>query len=138
MIFLFISILIFFVSKFALKNLRKKREAEYSEFLKEFEGKKFFRYTSRRNSKEKIESEILPFLSPEILVVYMNGREPESTVDKNRMIARMLYKLNVIGFPAIIKIEHSRALEHSLKQEIYSLINKNRNLVEMVSVIEKY
>ncbi|WP_156781867.1 hypothetical protein [Leptospira tipperaryensis] len=77
-------------------------------------------------------------MSPEILVVYMNGREPESTVDKNRMIARMLYKLNVIGFPAIIKIEHSRALEHSLKQEIYSLINKNRNLVEMVSVIEKY
>lgn len=84
---------------------------------KEFEGRKFFCYTSRRNGKEKIEREILPFLSPEILVVYMNGRKPKSKVDKNRMVAKILYKLNMIEFPAVVKIENGRPLEQSFKQK---------------------
>ncbi|WP_125231991.1 hypothetical protein [Leptospira adleri] len=77
-------------------------------------------------------------MNPEILVVYMNGRRPESKIEKNRMLARMLYKLNVVGFPAIIKIENGRAVKHSLKQKIYSSINENRSLVEIISIIEKY
>lgn len=138
LILLLIPIFVLLFIKFAFRGSRKKREEEYSEFLKDFEGRKFFCYTSRSNSKNKIETEILPFLNPEIIVVYMNGRNPESSFAPTIMIARMLYKLNVIEFPAIVKIEKNRVFKFSLKEKIYSLIHSNKNLVEMISTIEKY
>jgi len=61
---------------------RKKFEKKYADFLNHNNGRNFFCYNNRKNSKNYIEENIIPNLSDNIEIVYLNGKKIESDCNK--------------------------------------------------------
>lgn len=99
---------------------------EYQEFLKSIEGKSFFCYNNNTRSQLFVEAIILPFLNPEVNVIFLNGRTPESDFSR-RFISHMLYSIeDRTGFPYLMKVVNGEVLDQSANNELFNTFNQNK------------
>ena len=121
-----------------LKHLSKKATqaflAEYQTFLNENEGQEFFCYTSRKNSKNWIEQELLPKLKDDIEIIFLDGRTPISK-SPQKFISHSLYRIESIGFPNVMKVVNGKMLDSSLHNELYQVINQRLSTSELIDKV---
>ncbi|NQX37593.1 hypothetical protein SAMN05421820_103416 [Pedobacter steynii] len=99
---------------------------EYQEFLLSIEGKSFFCYNNNTRSQLFIEAIVLPVLSPEVNVIFLNGKTPESDFSR-RFISQMLYGINDrTGFPYLLKVVNGEVLDQSANNELFNTFNQNK------------
>ncbi len=117
---------------------RKRFEKKYSEFLTENNGKNFFCYNNRKNSKEYIEEKIIPNLTDRIEVVYLNGKKVESEYNVE-FISEALYKLkNYSRFPHLMKIRNGKLIDKSINNPFYNVLNLNKPKNELLTQINLF
>lgn len=112
----------------------RKTEKKYQEFLNNNNGRKFFCYTSRKYVCNFIENRILPSMNNDINIIFLNGKIPISDFPE-KIISRMLYRINNIGFPNIMKIVDGKVIDISLKKEFYQELNKNAEVSTIINLI---
>ena len=117
---------------------RRRFEKKYSDFLSEINGKNFFCYNNRRNSKKYIEEEILPNLTDGIEIVYLNGKKVESNYNVE-FISQALYKLKNYGrFPHLMKIRNGKLIDKSINNPFYNMLNRNTSKNEFLTKINRF
>jgi hypothetical protein len=117
---------------------RKKFQKNYAEFLKQHNGKNYFCYNNRKNSKKYIENEIIPNFTGEIEIVYLNGKKIESE-HHVEFISRALFKLkNYSRFPHLMKIRDGKLIDKSVNNVFYNVLNLNKPKDELVSQINRF
>ncbi|WP_324026579.1 hypothetical protein QSV08_03355 [Maribacter sp. BPC-D8] len=117
---------------------RKNFEKKYGEFLIENNGKNFFCYNNRKNSKQYLEQSILPNLSESIEIVYLDGKRIESTYDSG-FISEALYGLKHYNkFPHLMKIRNGKLSDTSINNPFYAVLNMNKSKVELLSKINHF
>jgi hypothetical protein len=112
---------------------RKEFLKRYELFLKENEGKEFFCYTNRKNSREVIEMEVLPKLDISIQVIRIDGKQPITSLDES-YISHALYNIKNIGFPNVMKVVKGQLVDYSLHNEMYNAINSGRES-ELINIV---
>ena len=117
---------------------RKKFEKKYAEFLNENNGKNFFCYNNRKNSKQYIEEDILPNLNDGIEIVYLDGKKVESEYNVE-FISEALYKLkNYNRFPHLMKIRNGKLIDKSINNPFYNVLNLNKPKNELLTKINLF
>ena len=117
---------------------RKRFEKKHSEFLTENNGKNFFCYNNRKNSKKYIEDEIIPNLTDGIEIVYLNGKKVESEYNAE-FISEALYKLkNYSRFPHLMKIRNGKLIDKSINNPFYNVLNLNKPKNELLTKINRF
>ncbi len=117
---------------------RKRFEKKYSEFLTENNGKNFFCYNNRKNSKKYIVDEIVPNLTDGIEIVYLNGKKVESEYS-TEFISEALYKLkNYNRFPHLMKIRNGKLIDKSINNPFYNVLNMNKPKNELLTKINRF
>ena len=117
---------------------RKKFEKKYAEFLNENNGKNFFCYNNRKNSKVYIEEQIIPNLTNGIEIVYLNGKKVESEYNVG-FISEALYKFkNYNGFPHLMKIQNGKLIDKSINNPFYNVLNLKKNKTELLTKINRF
>ncbi|MGY5353490.1 hypothetical protein [Wenyingzhuangia sp. IMCC45467] len=117
---------------------RKKFEKKYAEFLNENNGKNFFCYNNRKNSKQYIEEDILPNLNNGIEIVYLDGKKVESEYNVE-FISEALYKLkNYNRFPHLMKIRNGKLIDKSINNPFYNVLNLNKPKNELLTKINLF
>jgi len=117
---------------------RKRFEKKYAEFLIEMNGKNFFCYNNRKNSKKYIEQNIIPNLTDEIEIVYLNGKKVESKYPAE-FISQALYKLkNYNRFPHVMKIRNGKLIDKSMNNPFYNVLNLNKPKTELLNQINRF
>lgn len=105
---------------------RKRFEKKYSEFLEENDNLNFFCYNTRKNSKEFIETEIIPNLSGDIEIIFLNGKTIENKKYPREFISKALFNLkNYSKFPHLMKIRKGKLIDKSINTLFYSIRNQN-------------
>nr|CAP48542.1 putative integron gene cassette protein [uncultured bacterium] len=137
---LFLPIIVVFLVIMGLVSLFIKEDKrfteEYGDFIKEHEGAEFFCYTNRKNSKHFVEKYILSALEPKINVIYLEGKKPQSQFNE-QVISHMLYNINQIGFPNVMKIKEGQVVDLSLHKELYNTINQKRSPDIFLSILNE-
>ena len=119
---------------FQPKNFEKK----YGEFLTENNGKNFFCYNNRKNSKQYLEESILPNLSEDIDIVYLDGKKVESVYDSG-FISEALYGLKQYNkFPHLMKIRNGKLKDTSINNPFYAVLNMNKSKIELLKKINLF
>ncbi|WP_152973235.1 hypothetical protein [Lacinutrix mariniflava] len=117
---------------------RKKFEKKYAEFLNENNGKNFFCYNNRKNSKQYLEEDIVPNLNDGIEIVYLNGKKVESEYNVE-FISEALYKLkNYSRFPHLMKIRNGKLIDKSINNPFYNVLNLNKDKTELLTKINRF
>ena len=117
---------------------RKNFEKKYADFLIENNGKNFFCYNNRRNSKQYLEQSILPNLSEDIDIVYLDGKRIESAYD-SKFISEALYGLKHYNkFPHLMKIRNGKLIDTSINNPFYAVLNMNKSKVELLRKINHF
>lgn len=108
-----------------------KSEREYEDFLLTIDGTKFFCYNNRKKNKEFIEKIILPTLSSDIKVIYLDGKTPKSDYDQ-KFISRLLYSIkDRKGFPYLLKISNGQLVDKSISNDFYKTMNQNKDIGQL-------
>lgn len=111
---------------------------DYNHYLRTIEGKKIFCYNSRTNSNSYIKKNILPLLSPETEIVYLNGKIPITSLEK-KYISHALYSIKERnGFPYLLKIENGKLIDHSINNEFYNTMNQNKDIKLLIEEINSF
>ncbi|MCL5127729.1 hypothetical protein [Algibacter sp. L4_22] len=117
---------------------KKRFEKKYSEFLTKNNGKNFFCFNNRKNSKEYIEEIIAPNLLESIEIVYLNGKKIESEYD-SEFISAALYGLKKYNkFPHLMKIRNGKLIDKSINNAFYSVLNMNKSKTELLNKINMF
>ena len=117
---------------------RKNFEKKYADFLIENNGKNFFCYNNRKNSKQYLEQSILPNLSEDIEIVYLDGKRIESAYD-SVFISEALYGLKHYNkFPHLMKIRNGKLIDTSINNPFYAVLNMNKSKVELLRKINHF
>ncbi len=104
---------------------------KYKDYLHTIDGTNFFCYNNRTNSKDFIEKNILPTLTPDIKVVYLDGKTPKSEYDQS-FISKALYCIkDRKGFPYLLKISDGQLLDKSINNEFYNTMNQNKDIGQL-------
>jgi hypothetical protein len=67
-------------------------------------------------------------------VIFLNGKIPKSNFPE-KFISRMLYRIDNIGFPNIMKIVDGKVIDISLKKEFYKELNKDPEVSRISNLI---
>ncbi len=117
---------------------RKKFEKKYAEFLNKNNGKNFFCYNNRKNSKQYIEEDIVPNLNDGIEIVYLNGKKIKSEYN-SEFISEALYGLKHYNkFPHLMKIRNGKLIDKSINNPFYGVLNMNKSKVELLTKINQF
>lgn len=117
---------------------RKKFEKEYSHFLIKQNGKNFFCYNNRKNSKRFIEEVIIPSLSKNVEIVYLNGRKIESEYPKE-FISNILFNLKTYNkFPHLVKVRDGKLHDKSINNIFYSILNQHTSQTKLLTEINQF
>ena len=104
---------------------------KYKTYLRTISGTNFFCYNNRTNSKDFIEKNILPTLTPDIKVIYLDGKTPKSDYDQN-FISKALYSIkDKKGFPYLLKIADGKLKDKSINNDFYNTMNQNKNIGQL-------
>ncbi|RQO70398.1 hypothetical protein DBR43_20485 [Pedobacter sp. KBW06] len=111
---------------------------EYQEFLQSIEGKSLFCYNNNTRSQLFIETIVLPALSPEVSIIFLNGRIPESGFSR-RFISHMLYDINDrTGFPYLLKVVNGEILDQSVNNGLFNTFNQNKAPDQLLQKINAF
>ncbi|OYU96636.1 MAG: hypothetical protein CFE21_09315 [Bacteroidetes bacterium B1(2017)] len=111
---------------------------KYKEFILTHDGANFFCYNNRKNSKDYIEKNILPTLSPDIKVIYLEGRTPKSDYEQS-FISKVLYSIkDQKGFPYLLKISEGQVIDKSINHDFYNTMNQNKDLEQLSKKIATF
>jgi hypothetical protein len=103
----------------------------YQKYLQTINGTNFFCYNNRTNSKDFIEKNILPILTPNIKIIYLDGKTPKSEYDPH-IISKVLYGIkDKKGFPYLLKISNGQVIEESINNELYNIMNQNKEIGQL-------
>ncbi|WP_055412932.1 hypothetical protein [Nonlabens sp. YIK11] len=117
---------------------RKKFEKKYAVFLNKNNGKNFFCYNNRKNSKQYIEDDIIPNLNDGIEILYLNGRKIESEYN-SEFISEALYGLKHYNkFPHLMKIRNGKLIDKSINNPFYGVLNMNKSKSELLNKINEF
>lgn len=117
---------------------RKRFEKKYTKFLNKNNGMNFFCYNNRKNSKNYIEKSIIPNLTNEIEIVYLNGNKIESDYN-TEFISEALYKLkNYYRFPHLMKIRNGKLIDKSINNPFYNVLNMYKPKNELLNRINLF
>ena len=117
---------------------RKKFEKKYAKFLNENNGRNFFCYNNRKNSKYYIEEKIIPNLADEIEIIYLKGKKVE-LIDEVEFISAALFKLkNYNRFPHLIKIRNGKLIDKSINNPFYNVLNSNKSKIKLLEQIHLF
>lgn len=126
--------LLIFVGIAGFDSYRKKRK--YASFLSENEAAEFFCYTNRKNSSHYVNTRILPELDKNIHIILLNGKTPVSEFDE-KYISQMLYNIEDVGFPNLMKIAKGKVFDISLHDELYNTINQDKPAEEFMAILNQ-
>ncbi|WP_196888665.1 hypothetical protein [Aureivirga sp. CE67] len=119
-----ILIIFYFIDLFESNpNSQQTFVEKYSNNLKELEGKSFFCYNNRKDSKNYIEKNLIPFLPKNVEIIYLNGKEIDSSFDKE-FISQAFYNFEEYQrFPHLFKIKNGQIEEKSINNSFYNWMN---------------
>jgi hypothetical protein len=104
---------------------------KYRTYLQTISGTNFFCYNKRTNSKDFIEKNILPTLTPDIKVIYLDGKTPKSDYDQS-FISKALYSIkDKKGFPYLLKISDGHLIDKSINNDFYNTMNQNKYIGQL-------
>jgi len=104
---------------------------KYNDYLQTISGTNFFCYNNRTNSKDFIEKNILPTLTPDIKVIYLDGKTPKSDYDQS-FISKALYSIkDRKGFPYLLKISDGQLIDKSINNDFYNTMNQNKDIGQL-------
>jgi len=104
---------------------------KYKDYLQTISGTNFFCYNNRTNSKDFIEKNILPTLTPDIKVIYLDGKTPKSDYDQG-FISKALYSIkDRKGFPYLLKISDGQLIDKSINNDFYNTMNQNKDIGQL-------
>lgn len=133
-------LLILVVPVIILFNLfgNKTHTKKYNAYLQSIDGTNFFCYNNRTNSKDFIEKHVLPILAPDIKVIYLNGRTPESDYDQT-YISTALYRIrDKKGFPYLLKITDGQLIDKSINNDLYNTMNLNKDIGQLAKTMSSF
>lgn len=138
-IFIGIPVTIYSVLSYPSRRLAQTNfEKGYLEYTNRLNDKNFFCYNNRENSKEFIESYIIPKLPESVEVIFLNGRAIESDYSRE-FISHALYRLkNYRKFPHLMKVRNGEITDFSLNNTFYSIINQNKPLDELLNEVDLF
>lgn len=103
----------------------------YKAYLQTIDGTNFFCYNNRTNSKDFIEKNILPTLTPDIKVIYLDGKTPKSDYEQS-FISKALYSIkDRKGFPYLLKISNGQLIDKSINNDFYNTMNQNKDIGQL-------
>jgi hypothetical protein len=101
---------------------------KYMVFLQSIEGIEFFCYNNKANNDSYIKRNILPILSTDIKVIFLDGRVPKSDYE-TKFISHMLYQIkDRKGFPYLIKVSQGRLIDKSINNDFYNTKNQDKDI----------
>jgi hypothetical protein len=132
--------LVFLVFVFVSAYFSSKRfNKEYKDFLSRMNGCRFFFYNNRRNSVAFAKETVVPLLDSTTKVVFVDGEEIIACGDDTKFISHMLYNVKEKrGFPYLIKITDSQALDYSVNNVFYNTMVSKRPLEPLLNSISSF
>lgn len=123
---LFPFVLIFIIIGGSLRLMRTKRSSNaYSRYLRTLEGKNFFCYNNRKKGLEYIEKEVIPYLPPQVEVLYLHNREIRNSPYDFQYLSKAFYGFeNYSRFPHLLKIRNGKPLDTSLNNELFACLDQ--------------
>lgn len=101
---------------------------KYVIFLQNIEGTRFFCYNNKTNSYSYINRNILPILSTDIKVIFLDGKVPKSDYE-TKFISHMLYQIkDRKGFPYLLKVSQGRLIDKSINNDFYNTKNQDKDI----------
>ncbi len=111
---------------------------KYKAYLQTINGTNFFCYNNKTNSKDFIEKNILPTLSSDINVIYLDGRTPKSDFEQ-KYISKTLYNIkDSKGFPYLLKISNGHLIYKSINNDFYNTMNQNKDVGQLNEKIKEF
>ena len=121
---------------FYVKDITFKKR--YSKYIPKIEGKNFFIYNNRKNSISFIEEKLLPLLSKDIEIIFLDGEYPKSLF-KREFISHMLLELkNYKKFPHLMKVRNGNLVDESINNEFYNTLNQDKAVHSLIDVIHTF
>ncbi len=116
---------IYLIITYPFNYYKKKRNTEkYNAYLATIEGTNFFCYNNRKKGFDYIQEEILPQLSPDIKILFVNSRRIEIDGYDFRHLSTALYGFkNYTKFPHLLKIRNGTAVDTSISAEFFNCLN---------------
>lgn len=111
---------------------------KYNAYLQSIEGKKLFAYTSRTNSYSYIRQNILPKLPKDVEIIYLNGKDPITNLNKE-YISHALYSIkDKKGFPYLFRVENGKMIHKSINNVFYNTKNQNKDVQLLLDQIDQF
>lgn len=117
---------------------RKKFKKEYNLFLQKQNGKNFFVYNNRQNSKLYLKEHIIPKLDNRIEIIYLNGRKIESEYNSQYISESLLKLSHYKRFPHLMKIREGTMIDKSINNHYYNVMNSNKPKAEFFNSINHF
>lgn len=116
----------------------KRNEKLYRNYLLEIDGHKLFCYNNRKDCREFIEQQIIPYLPADVKLIFLDGRFPISDYS-HQFASTVLYKIhNQVGFPYLLKVQDGMVLEKSINNELYNSLNQGHDIKILYTAINKF
>ncbi|WP_421941512.1 hypothetical protein [Pedobacter sp.] len=118
---------------------KKRLNQNFYENLLKLEGDKIFCYNNRKNSQEFIEKYIIPTLSSDVHIIFLNGRTPVNDYYSQIFSSSLLNQIkNQVGFPYLMKISGGQILEKSINNELYNILNQGKEIKPLHDIISNF
>ena len=73
----------------------------------------------------------MPTLTPDIKVIYLDGKTPKSEYDQG-FISKALYSIkDRKGFPYLLKISDGQLIDKSINNDFYNTMNQNKDIGQL-------
>ena len=73
----------------------------------------------------------MPTLTPDIKVIYLDGKTPKSDYDQG-FISKALYSIkDRKGFPYLLKISDGQLIDKSINNDFYNTMNQNKDIGQL-------
>lgn len=120
-------VLIFVIPFEKWEKLRYDRQRK--QFLKIYNGKILFLYSSKKLWYEYINEFVIPILSDQIIIIYNNAGKIKSNVPI-RIFNYYYHQIDKIKYPLFMKIDNENATAVSIYEDLLALKNNEINISE--------
>lgn len=136
----FVIILLPFVTVFSVFNffINKVFKIKYKKYLKTIDGTYFFCYNNRKNSQKFIEENIIPILSKDIKIVFLDGKIVNSNYEQKYISKTITEIKDRKGFPYLLKVSNGEIIDKSINNEFYNIKNQNTDLKNLKAIMNEF
>lgn len=131
----FIAIICVLISPVLWLLNRDNREfnKKYKLYLRSIEGEKFFCYTNKKITRRFVESQILPHISDDINIIFLEGQKVNTQYDKDFMKRAVWGK----SLPCFMKVCNGKMAYRSIARELLDAVYGRIEVNELVSILMK-